>query len=150
MEAINALLEGFDLSKLVPDLTSFLGWLQMLCTIAVLLGPILLLVFGLIYLTIPPKEANHRFGFRTYFGMGSVEAWLFTQKLAGIVWTALGGVLLIVAGIICMSLSSKTVPEVAMTAVKCLLAEAGASLLGWLVITLTTVIAFDRHGNRRK
>ena len=53
----------------------------------------LLFLLGLVYLFLTPKEANHYIGYRCYFGMGSVNAWRFTQRLAGIVFGSLGLIL---------------------------------------------------------
>ena len=43
-----------------------------------------------------PREANHYIGYRCYFGMGSVQAWRFTQRFAGLVFGILGLVLTVV------------------------------------------------------
>ena len=90
MDAIMDLLAGFDPAALLPDISTTLGVLVLIARIAILALPVILLVLGLIYFFRPPKEANHRFGYRTYFGMGSVRAWKFTQRVAGLVWGTLG------------------------------------------------------------
>ena len=95
-EALKALFEEFDLAAFLPDLTNVLGWVEMLLRIAVMVGPMLLLLFGLIYLLAPPKEANHGLGYRFWWGMASLDAWQFNQHLAGLVWTGLGLVLTII------------------------------------------------------
>lgn len=150
MDFITGLLDGLDLTKLVPDLSTFLGQLQLICTLAVLLGPLLFLGFGLWYLLCPPKEANHSIGFRTYFGMGSVDAWKYTQRIAGTVWTVLGAVLLIIMGIVCITFGSKDVAHVAHSAVISLLIQAILGLLSWAVISILAAVNFDKDGHRRK
>ena len=87
-----------------------------------LITPLILLVLGLIYILIPPKEANHHAGFRTYFGMGSVEAWRFTQRIAGLAWTALGGLLTIVMFIVSLFFS-KDATAMVETTVSCVIWE---------------------------
>ena len=82
-----------DPASLLPDLNQALTDLVPVIRYAVLLAPAVLLVMGLVYLFLAPKEANHTLGFRCWWGMSSVEVWQFTQKLAGITWTALGLVL---------------------------------------------------------
>ena len=57
-EALKSLLSDFDLTKFVPALDTVLGWIEMLTRIAVMVGPVLMLGFGLLYLLAPPKEAN--------------------------------------------------------------------------------------------
>ena len=87
IEQMKQLVNEFDFANFIPEVDSILGWVETLVRIFVMAAPICILVFGLFFLFLPPKEANHRAGYRTYFGMGSVEAWRFTQQLAGIVWS---------------------------------------------------------------
>ena len=90
MEKITELLNNFTLEQYIPQLDTLMGWVQWLVSLAVRLGPICILVLGIIYFLIPPKEANRKAGFRTYFGMGSVIAWNVTQRLAGILMIPTG------------------------------------------------------------
>lgn len=90
MEKLTELLENLDFSKLLPDLDKLMDLIQKLISLSVRIGPVCILGLGLIYLLIPPKEANRKAGFRTYFGMGSIAAWLFTQRVAGAIMTAAG------------------------------------------------------------
>lgn len=150
MEIITSLLEGFDLNKIIPDLSTFLGKLQMVASIAVMVGPIVMLLSGVWFWLHPPKEANHKAGFRTYFGMGSVEAWTFTQGLAGKVWTVLGGLLTIICGIFCVTFGGKEIGQVVNTAVVLLLIQAGLAFLAWLSVTVIVTVTFNRNGKRRK
>ena len=150
MDIISSILDGLDnVGNLVPELEKLLSSAQLWISICLLIGPVCMLVLGLIYLFLPPKEANHRLGYRTYFGMGSVEAWLYTQKIAGIVYGGLGLVLGIVMGIICMNLRDKDAMQMTMTAINCLVVQAGIVLLIYVGLFVYTAIVFDRHGNRR-
>ena len=98
MDKITELLNSLeDLGKYIPKLDTLMGWVQWLVSLAVRVGPICILVLGLIYLLIPPKEANHKAGYRTYFGMGSVQAWLFTQRAAGVIMIPVGLILTLIA-----------------------------------------------------
>ena len=149
MEAITALFEDFDLTKLVPELPPLLEKLHSSMGYVVLIGPVLLLVLGLVYLLIPPKEANHHVGFRTFFGMGSVEAWRYTQKLAGIVLGSLGLILSIIMWVL-----SKKFPEMELetlynTVARCLLWQIGLTLLAYISLSVTAAVLFDRKGNHR-
>ena len=74
IDSIKEIMDGFDPAALLPDLSSVFGKIELLCRIAVVIGPIILLVMGLSYLCFAPKEANHYFGYKCYFGMGSVQA----------------------------------------------------------------------------
>lgn len=150
MDIISSILDGLDnVGNLVPELEKLLSSAQLWVSICLLVGPICMLVLGLVYLFLPPKEANHHIGYRTYFGMGSVEAWLHTQKIAGILYGGLGLVLGIVMFFIGRSLGGKDTMEMAMTAIKCLCVQLGIVLLIYLGMFVYTAIVFDRHGNRR-
>ena len=150
MDKITAFLESIDLAKLVPEMDSLLGKVQAVTSVALMIGPIVMLIFGLWYFFLPPKEANHRAGFRTWFGMGSVEAWKFTQKLAGIVWGGLGLILSVVMGILCLGLKNKEIMEMANTALICLLWQAGLALVSYLVICLIVMFRYNSKGYLRR
>ena len=90
IEDFKGLMDDFDPASLLPELDTVMGKIALIARIAVLIGPAVLLVMGLVYIFASPKEANYTLGYRCYFGMGSVEAWRFTQKLAGIAFVALG------------------------------------------------------------
>ena len=149
MDFINKIFD-LDLSVLVPEMGQVLDKARLLVTVSVLIGPILLLVLGLIYCFIPPKEANHKFGFRTYFGMGSVEAWRFTQRIAGITFGGLGLLLLIVMLVVIGGFDAKDHFEMVNTAMAALLWQAGLALLARLITVVLVTAFFDRKGNRRR
>ena len=79
VESIKALLDGFDPAALLPDLSKVFDSLVPLCRIAVLAGPVVVLLLGLSYLLLTPKEANYYLGYRCYFGMGDVHRRLHHQ-----------------------------------------------------------------------
>jgi len=149
VEDIKQLMDGFDPAALLPDLTTVAGKMELICRIAVLIGPVLLLVLGLIYFFLAPKEANHRFGFRCYYGMGSVEAWRFTQRLAGLVWSALGLILSIVMLLNTMGFRKMTIVDQVWRSVKCLGWEVGLVLAAVLFIHIAAAVCFDKDGCRR-
>lgn len=150
MEKITAFFDGIDLAKLVPEMDTLLGKIQTATSLALIIGPILMLILGLWYYFLPPKEANHRAGFRTWFGMGSVEAWLFTQRLAGLVWGGLGLVLTIIMGIICLSFGGKELAHIVGTAFVALIWQAALALVAYLTICVIVTIRYDSKGLRRK
>ncbi len=149
MEAIKELLDNFDPMAFVPDLGSLIGKLELAARICVLAGPVILLVMGLVYLLLPPKEANHSLGYRFYWGMGSVQAWRFSQKLAGIIWSSLGLVLTVVMLLITNGYRGMEGMDMLYSAVKCILWELGLAVVSILAINITLIVLFDRKGNRR-
>ena len=149
MNSITAFFDEIDLTKLVPQMDTLLEKLQVIAGVALMIGPILMLAFGLWFFFLPPKEANHSAGFRTWFGMGSVEAWRFTQRLAGIVWGIMGLVLTVAMGIICMSFNAEDVMEMATKTFMCLMWQAGLALISYFGISFIVFLRYDAKGYRR-
>ena len=149
IEDIKQIMDAFDPAALLPDLSSLPGIIELVCRVTVLAGPIVLLVMGLLYLLLSPKEANYYFGYRCYFGMGSQEAWRFTQRIAGLVWTLLGLILTIVMVIQTNGFRELAIMDQIGKAIKCLLWEAGLIAVSCLGINITAMIFFDRKGDRR-
>lgn len=149
MEALKTAFETMDFSALVPDLGTVLGWVELLLRICVMAGPILVLGFGLLFLLAPPKEANYGLGFRCWWGMASLAAWQFTQRLAGMVWSALGAVMTIVMALLCMTLENADPMEMAVQAGIYLLWELGFIVLSVICINVVVILLFDKDGYRR-
>ena len=150
LEGIKELMDAFDPAALLPDLSSVVGLVTTLARYAVLAGPLVLLALGLAYLFLAPKEANYKFGYRCYFGMGSVDAWRFTQRLAGIVLAGLGLILTVVMVLITGKFSGGDVMQVVDTAVTCLIWEIVLALISALVIHVIVALSFDAKGYPRK
>ena len=150
MEAIKALTEGADLTKLLPDLSTFLGKVEALMRIAIMIAPLVLLGLGLLYFLASPKEANYKLGYRCFWGMSSVEAWQFTQKLAGIVWSILGFVLCIVMTVQSGKFQGMEADAMAYLAVKYLLVELVCVVVSILLINLTVFVCFNHKGILRE
>ena len=149
MEALKSLLEDFDPAAFLPDLSGFLGKLELIVRIAVMAAPLVLLGMGLLYFLAPPKEANYKLGYRCFWGMGSEIAWQFCQKLAGIVWSSLGLILTIVMAVLSLRLRGMAGDEMAMFAAKCLLWQLGLVVVSILGINITMAVLFDAKGIRR-
>ena len=149
MDIITKLFD-LDLSKFVPAMPVFLGALRALLVIIILAGPILLVTLGAMYLLRPAPEANFKYGFRTYYGMGSVEAWKFSQKIAGLAYGGLGAILLLVMFIIVLTFFGKDLFRIANTAITCLLWQVGLILIARITVGVMCYIYFDKDGNRKK
>ena len=149
MDALKSLFSGFDFAAFIPDLNTVLGWIQLVCRLCVMAAPLILLGFGLVYLLCPPKEANHTAGYRFWWSMASLDAWQFTQHLAGLVWTGLGLVLTIIMALICNGYRRMETMDMVWSAVKCLGWEAVLTVIACLAINITVICVFDRNGFRR-
>ena len=150
IEDLKSLMDAFDPAALLPELTGVLDTIAYAVRLATLVGPVVLLVLGLGYLIFAPKEANYYFGYRCYFGMGSVEAWRFTQRLAGIVWTLLGlgltGAMLLLTN----DFPGMELYDAAWVAVKYVLWEVGLVAVACLFINTTVLTQFTYNGEYRK
>ena len=149
LDAIKGFFDNFELDSLLPDLGSLLGKLELAMRILVIAGPIVMMIMGLLYFFAAPKEANHHFGYRCYFGMGSVDAWRFTQRIAGITWIARGAVLTIVMLIVSGSFAELNAIDMVTKAIFCVLWQAGLLLLAHFGIRAAAAFRFDRHGEYR-
>ena len=150
MEKITELLNNLEnLGKYIPKLDTLTGWVQWLLSLAVRVGPFCILVLGLIYLLIPPKEANYRAGYRTYFGMGSIMEWRFTQRVAGIIMTPVGLILFLVARSTVKKFANMDLMAMAEAAFKVIKMQVICALVIYLFMFLLTAVMFDRKGYRR-
>ena len=149
IKSIKQMLDGFDPVSLLPSIDTLVGKVQLVCVIALLAGPLIMTGMGLVYLLFAPKEANYYLGYRTAFGMGSVSAWRKTQKLAGMVFGILGGVLTVLMLLIAMTLSTRAPMDMVWLTVKCLLWQGGLTILAIAAINVITTSRFDYRGSKR-
>ena len=112
--------------------------------------PVVMIIMGLLYLFAAPQEANHHFGYRCYFGMGSEQAWRYTQRIAGFTWAGLGIVLTVAMLLVTAKFAQQDLLEVLTTAVVCVVVEALLLLLASIVIRTIVAARYDRHGERRR
>ncbi len=150
MEALKSLLNDFDIANLFPDLTKVVGWLELLVRLCVLVGPVVLLALGLMYFFFPPKEANHFVGYRFYWGMGSVEAWCFAQKIVGMIWGILGLVLTVVMLLVTNGYGRMEAMDVMTSALTCILWQIGLVAASCIGVNIVLILRYDRFGDRRK
>ena len=150
IKSIKELMDGLDPAALLPDIGSIVGKVQLVCSIAVLLAPVIMLLMGLAYLLFAPKEANYYFGYRTAFGMGSVSAWRHTQKVAGLVFGGLGLVLTVIMLLMLLTFSSREAMDMVWLAVKCLIWEGVFGLIAIFSINSLAMYTYDYNGNRRR
>ena len=142
--SIKSVMDGFDPASLLPDLSKVFGSLVGVCRVAVMIGPVIALILGLAYLFLAPKEANY-----CYFGMGSVRAWRFTQRIAGMILGGLGLILTVIMAIVTAGYGSMDSMDMVWSAVNCLIWEAVLLLIGTIAINLIAMANFDAKGEYR-
>ena len=81
--------------------------------------------------------------------MGSVDAWRFTQFLAGVVWSGLGLILTVVMLLVSNGYRDMEMMDMVNNAIVCVLWEIGALTVCCLGINITALVVFDRKGVRR-
>ena len=150
IESIKSLMDGFDPAALLPDLSDLFGSLATLCRFAVMIGPVVLLILGLAYLFLSPKEANYYFGYRCYFGMGSVQAWRFTQRMAGLLFGGVGLILTIVMFLISGGFAEMEVTDMVWKAAGCLAWQAIIAIVLTLLVNFLAFFFFDAKGGPRR
>ena len=148
--SIKGMMDAFDPASLLPEMSEVFGSLATVCRIAVMIGPVVMLIMGLAYLFLSPKEANWVFGYRCYFGMGSIYAWRTTQRLAGVVFGGLGLVLTLMTMPKAGNFAGMDVTQMVWQAVDCVVWQAVLALLATIAINVTAAIRFDRKGELRK
>ena len=149
MDAITSLFD-LDMSGFVPTMGGLTGFLKVFTFIALLIGPVLMLVFGYLYLKHPTAEANRKFGFRIFYGMGSVEAWQFTQRLAGLVFGGLGLVLTAVMLVVAIISMFQGLDTVGSTFMICMIIEAALTIIAYATVSIIVMRNFDAKGNRKR
>ena len=149
VDFIKSLLGDFDPTAFLPDLWAIFDNLDVALRVLVLAGPLCLLGLGLLYLLAPPSEANHLFGYRLFWGMSSVEAWQYTQKTAGFVWTGLGAVLTVAMAFICNGYRDMAWEAMLLSALISVIAELLFVVISTFLINALVILAFDRKGDRR-
>ena len=148
--SIKGMMDAFDPAALLPEMSEIFGSLASVCRIAVMIGPVVMLLMGLAYLFLVPKEANWFFGYRCYFGMGSVQAWRATQRLAGLLFGGLGLILTLFTMPKANGFAAMDVTAMVWEAVECVAWQAVLALLATIAINVTAAVRFDRKGELRK
>lgn len=150
MSKILSLLKEFDISKILPQMDSFVrtlgGWLRLI----LLAGPLVLVGLGAWYYYAPPSEANYSVGFRTKWSMSSVAVWRYAQKLAGRCFMLVGGALAILMLVISLFFGLFGPVGMAVVTLICMIIEAVLIVLLHVWIDKQLRKKFDHNGNPRK
>ena len=140
---------NMDFAALVPEMGVLMGIVRVVLSLLLLAGPLAMVILGFLYLFMPPPEANYKFGFRTYFGMGSVEAWRYTQKLAGAVWCLLGLALAVWMAVAGAAMAGMATMDAMLKMAGYIFWQALALLVSRVLINFLVFLRYDRKGVRR-
>lgn len=146
MKELFSKLKEFDIAGLLPNLSTFLGWVKFLLGFAVVIGPLVMLGMGLWFFFRSPQEANHSVGYRTKWSMSSPEVWRYAQRLAGFVYMVLGGGLFLITLIISICFSVMEMPTMVITALVCVILEALLALAAFIFVEYMLRKYYDKDG----
>ena len=149
IENIKQLMDGLDIAALLPDIMDIMNGIALLAQIALFLAPLILLGLGLYYFLLSPKEANFTTGYRCYYGMGSEEAWRFTQRLAGVIWILAGITMTLGVVLLRYRFAAMDLSQLMWTAIFCLLLQGAIVLVLRALIHFIVLLRYDRKGNKR-
>ena len=146
IEKLTSWLNEFDVAKLLPDIKTVLDLAEGLLRFCLFIGPIVMLALGLSRFFVPSREASHRIGFQALFGKGSPEAWEFSQKLCGVVWSVLGIILLFVMVFVNAGCNGDGLMVVCTTVIKTLFIQGILVLLVYLLLQVAVGLYFNYNG----
>jgi uncharacterized membrane protein len=81
-----------------------------------ILIPIIMIIFGKIFITHPPKNINGLYGYRTKRSMKNKETWDFAHKYLGAIWYKYGFIVLFISLVLMLLLINLTDDEIAIYA----------------------------------
>ena len=148
MDQIMSLLKEFDIAGMFPEMGKFFHTLTVLLRVILLAGPVVMTVLGVIYFFIPPKEANYSLGYRSRWSMSSVEVWTYAQRIAGLLYMCLGGLMTVAMTVVVILIRNSEPMSMLTTSLVCLLIQIGVVLASWLVIEIFLHRYFDANGNQ--
>ena len=149
MDAITSLFD-LDMSGFVPSMGGLTAFLKVFTFIALLIGPVLMLVYGYLNLKRPTAEADRKFGPRIFHSAGSADAWQFTQRLAGLVFGGLGLVLTAVMLVVAIVSMFRGLDSVGSTFMICMIIEAALTVIAYAAVSIIVMRNFDAKGNRKR
>ena len=147
MGILSSVLRDFDITKLLPEMDTFLGQLRFWLGLLVTIGPLVMLILGLMYFLKPTDSRHSLFGYRSYYTSGSDAAWRFAQRIAGMCWIAVGGGLFVITLIISLFYGLMNPLQMAITALVCVSVELLLVIAGQVFIHKRVLKFFDKDGN---
>lgn len=134
MDSLYQSIKDFDIASFLPELEGFLGSLRFWCGFAALIGPVLLLCFGLMLLMKPDAGINRFLGFRICREEDSDAVRKYAQRLAGQYWAGTGGVLAVVTLLVLLfTIGADALGMLTATTV-CLLVQLAAVIAIWIIL----------------
>ncbi|MBQ3589566.1 MAG: SdpI family protein [Clostridia bacterium] len=111
--------------------------------------PLIMLIFGIVFLKKSPNKINPVYGYRSRRSMKSIEAWKFAHFLCAKIWLYAGIVMLlltILAMLLVLNKSEETIGSVAQIVIYVQLA---VLLLSIIPVEVALKRNFDENGNKK-
>lgn len=147
MGILSSVLRDFDVANLLPEMDTFLGQLRFWLGLFVTIGPLVMLIFGLLYLFRPTDSRHSLFGYRSYYTSGSDASWRFAQRIAGMCWTAVGGGLFAIMLILSLFYGLMDPLQMAITTLVCVCVELALVIASQVFIHKQVLKYFDKDGD---
>lgn len=150
MDALTSLFKDFDFAAMLPELDTFIGQLRFWAGLIMVLGPLVMLCAGLLYTFRPSPNPQCHIGFRSYLSTGSTDVWRFSQRLAGTVYTVLGGALFVVFLLLSFFFGLMNPLTMATVALICIILFFLLALAANVLIRKRILHFYDKEGTRLK
>ena len=122
-------------------------WIFML--ISNLLIPVLMILFGMIFVKKPPKQVNWWYGYRTSMSSKNMETWKFAHHYFGKIWYKEGWILLILTIIAMLFVFGKDTDTVGFYSSGVVIFECVFMMIPIIFTEIALHKRFDKDGKRK-
>lgn len=120
-------------------------WIFML--VMVVLIPLVMIIFGAIFLNRSPKKINFFFGYRTALSMKNKDTWDYAHKLVGKIWLILGAITLIISIIPMLFVIGKDDNLIGILGTLLVMGELVPLFISIIPVEIGLNRKFDKNGN---
>ena len=114
-----------------------------------LLIPVIMLVFGWIFLRQAPKKINVWYGYRSARSMKNEDTWVFAHQHIGRTWMLVGAVLLVISVIPMIAVYGKDDDTVSVVSLVLLFVQMLPMIMSLIPTERALKRTFDENGTRK-
>lgn len=123
-------------------------WIFM--TVSNFLIPVLMIIFGKVFLKHPPKTINSIYGYRTTMSSKNQETWDFAHQYCGKLWWKLGWIMFVISIFVMVPVFGKDTETVGMWGSVFEMLQGAVLLISIFPTEKALRKNFDEEGNRRE
>lgn len=123
-------------------------WLFMLLVDWII--PVVMILFGRLFLRQPPKNVNSVFGYRTTMSMKNQDTWAFAHRHCGRIWLGLGILLLPLSGLALLPALHQDVQTIGTVSGIVCVVQLVLMVCSAIPVELALRAIFDTNGGRKK